>query len=143
MEDTLRDYNILANYFYKLIHAKDDPVDIECKNAQLNYATTPDSPHLFFHDNEPCKLSLNHTKSLPLSASDVSITRQRNENISYSTSSVKSADEEPPPFFCGDGSYLIKKKIEDKFNQNRNKNRKAKKQNKNVRNFKKFKKYFC
>ena len=99
-------------------------------------------PHMFFLDNEPCKLSLNHTNSLPLSASDVS-TRQRNENFSYSTPSIKSADEEPPPFFCGDGSYLIKKKIEDKFNQNRNKNRKTKKQNKNVRNLKKFKKYFC
>ena len=145
MEDTLRDYNILVNYFYKLIHAKDDPADVECRNAQLNYAITPDSPHPLFLDNEPCKLSLNHTSSLPVSSSNAAdvCTRQRIENFSYSTPSVKSADEEPPPFFCGDGSYLIKKKIEDKFNQNRNKNRKAKKQNKNVRNFLKFEKYFC
>lgn len=166
MEENVRDYTKLINYFHKLIHGKEaDSTDNENKLSSSQssfisssfgsgvggYQSSSESSSLASSnnslqlnsnksnilDNLKNQLSLGLSKSASASASQGlyvcnELTPLPSPALSTTSSlnTPNSVNDEHPPFFCANGSFIMKKKITES-NQNR-KNKKGKKQNKNV-----------
>lgn len=165
MEEDMRDYTKLINYFHKLLYGKEaDITDNENKLSSSQSSFTSSSFGSGVGGYQSCSESSSLASSKNSQQFDQSNTLDnlKNQliplNLSSSASSKStgfyvcneltplpspalsttsslntpnSANDDHPPFFCANGSYVMKKKINES-NQNR-KNKKGKKQNKNAK----------
>lgn len=167
MEENLRDYTKLINYFHKLIYGNEElQQDNENKLSSSQssfvsnsfgsgvggYQSSSESSSLASSknslqfnqsnilDNLKSQLTLGLSKSTASSCSSNipglyscnELTPLPSPALSTTSSlNTPSAHDDHPPFFCANGSYVMKKKIPES-NQNR-KNKKGKKQNKNAK----------
>lgn len=164
MEEDMRDYTKLINYFHKLLYGKEaDITDNENKLSSSQSSFTSSSFGSGVGGYQSCSESsslassknsqqfdqsntLDNLKNqlIPLNLSN-SVSSKSTEfyvcneltplpspalSTTSSLNTPNSANDDHPPFFCANGSYVMKKKINES-NQNR-KNKKGKKQNKNV-----------